>query len=120
VLLVDDEELVRGVGAELLKVLGFTVITASDGADALAVFKAREDIACVILDLTMPKMDGEQCFRELRKLDPGVKVLISSGYSEQEVAEKFVGKGVTGFIQKPFKITTLRDTLKNVLDLQPA
>ncbi len=109
VLLVDDEETIRCVGAEMLKELGFTAITADDGREALEVFKNTPDIAFVILDLTMPHMDGEQCFRELRLLDPDVKVIISSGYNEQEVAQKFIGKGLAGFIQKPYRLSALRE-----------
>lgn len=115
VLLVDDEETVRGVGREMLRELGFSVLTAIDGKDALEIFKTHPEIALVILDLTMPHMDGEQCFRELRMLRPNVKVIMSSGYNEQEVAQKFVGKGLAGFIQKPYKLSTLKSALM-VLD----
>lgn len=69
-------------------------------------------IAFVILDLTMPHMDGEQCFRELRLLKPDVKVIMSSGFSEHEVAQKFAGKGLAGFIQKPYKLSLLKDVIK--------
>jgi PAS domain S-box-containing protein len=111
VLLVDDEEMVRDVGAELLKTLGFSVITANDGIEALALYRSTPDISCVILDLTMPRMDGGQCFRELRQINPDVKVIIASGYSEHEVAQKFGGLGVAGFIQKPYSLAALRDML---------
>lgn len=111
VLLVDDEETVRGIGSEMLKELGFSVITANDGRDALETFKQHPEISIVILDLTMPHMDGEQCFRELRLVKPEVKVVISSGFSESEVTHKFYGKGLGGFIQKPYKLSTLRDIL---------
>ena len=111
VLLVDDEETVRGIGKEMLQALGFTTITANDGKEAVEIFKTTPGIAFVILDLTMPHMDGEQCFRELRQLDPGVKVIMSSGFSEQEVTQKFVGKGLAGFIQKPYKLSVLKDAI---------
>jgi CheY-like chemotaxis protein len=111
VLLVDDEEIVRGIGTEMLKELGFDTITAEDGQEAVAVFKANPGVAFVILDLTMPHMDGEQCFRELRQLDPDVKVIMSSGYNEQEVTAKFIGKGLTGFIQKPYRLSALKKIL---------
>jgi PAS domain S-box-containing protein len=115
VLLVDDEETVRGIGTEMLKELGFQVLTACDGRDALEIFKQRPDISFVIMDLTMPKMDGEQCFRELRQLKADVKVIMSSGYSEQEVSEKFIGKGLTGFVQKPYKLSALRDAIRGMV-----
>jgi two-component system, cell cycle sensor histidine kinase and response regulator CckA len=114
VLLADDEEIVRGIGAELLRELGFTAITANDGREALELFKVTTDIAFVVLDLTMPHMDGEQCFRELKQLKPDVKVIISSGYNEQEVTQKFVGKGLAGFIQKPYRLAILREVVRGI------
>jgi CheY-like chemotaxis protein len=114
VLLVDDEEIVRGIGAEMLSELGFTAITANDGREAAAAFKANPDIAFVILDLTMPHMDGEQCFRELRLLKPDVRVIMSSGYNEQEVSQKFVGKGLAGFIQKPYRLSILQEVIRKI------
>lgn len=116
VLLVDDEETVRGIGREMLKELGFVVITANDGKEAVTAFNDNPDISFVILDLTMPHMDGEQCFRELRQLNPDVKVIMSSGYNEQEVTQKFVGKGLAGFIQKPYKLSILRDAIINMAE----
>jgi CheY-like chemotaxis protein len=114
VLLVDDEETVRGIGAEMLRELGFTVITADDGREGVEQFKQTPDISFVILDLTMPHVDGEQCFRELRQLKPDVKVIMSSGYNEQEVTQKFVGKGLSGFIQKPYKLSILEEAIRKI------
>jgi len=111
VLLVDDEETIREIGAEMLKELGFDVVTAKDGREAVDVYKACTDFSFVILDLTMPHMDGEQCFRELRVLNPKIKVIMSSGFSELEVTQKFVGKGLAGFVQKPYKFSALRDSI---------
>ena len=118
ILLVDDDATVRSIGVELLKVLGFTPITADDGFEAISIYKKTPGIAFVILDLTMPRMDGEQCFHELRQLDPEVKVIMSSGYNEQEVTQKFVGDGLSGFIQKPYKLSVLRDEIKRVVKLR--
>lgn len=114
VLLVDDEETVRSIGAEMLKELGFQVITANDGREALDKYQENPGISIVILDLTMPHMDGDQCFRELRQLDPDVKVIMSSGFSEQEVTQKFAGKGLAGFIQKPYKMSMLKETIQKI------
>ena len=114
VLLVDDEETVRGIGAEMLRELGFEAITAEDGRKALEQFKSNLDIALVILDLTMPHMDGEQCFRELRQINPDVKVIMSSGFNEQEITQKFVGKGLAGFIQKPYKLSVLKEAIRRI------
>jgi CheY-like chemotaxis protein len=114
VLLVDDEETVRGIGKDMLQEFGFTTITANDGREAVKIFKTTPDISFVILDLTMPHMDGEQCFRELRQLNPDVKVIMSSGFSEQEVTQKFMGKGLAGFIQKPYKLSALKEAIQRI------
>ena len=119
VLLVDDEETVIGIGSEMLKELGFEVLTAMDGREAVEVFKEKKGrIAAVLLDLTMPHLDGEQTFRELRLIDPEVKVIMSSGYNEQEVTQRFAGKGLAGFIQKPYKFSTLRNLISTLLPSQ--
>ncbi len=114
VLLVDDEETIRALGSEMLRELGFQAVTAEDGRNALEIFKKRDDIVFVILDLTMPHMDGEQTFRELRRIRPDIRVIMSSGYNEQEVTQKFVGKGMAGFIQKPYNLSMIRDVIRNL------
>ncbi len=117
ILLIDDEETVRAVGRNMLEMLGFQVFTAANGLEGLDVFRSNADeIVCVILDLTMPRMSGEETFRELRKLHRNLPVVMSSGYNEQEVSQRFVGKGLAGFIQKPYTLKVLRDTLRSVLD----
>ncbi len=113
-LLVDDEETVRSIGGEMLLELGFEVVMASDGNEALEKFKARPEIGVVILDLTMPRMGGEHCFRELRRLDPNLRVIMSTGFSEQEIAQKFAGMGLAGFVQKPYNFSVLRDALRKI------
>jgi len=115
VLLVDDEEAVRSVASQMLEELGFTVVTARDGREAVEVFRSRDDIRFVILDLTMPLLDGEQCFKELRAIDDAVKVIMSSGFHEQEVIRKFGGKGLAGFLQKPYTVNALREVIAGVL-----
>jgi signal transduction histidine kinase len=116
VLLVDDEQTVLDVAGRMLEMLGFSVETAFDGFDALEVFKRkRDEIKCVLLDLTMPRMSGEEAFRELRSLAPDLPVVLSSGYSEIEVASRFSVTAVSGFIQKPYRFSELRDTLRKVL-----
>ena len=114
VLLVDDEETIRGIGKDMLQEFGFTTITANDGREAVEIFKATPGISFVILDLTMPHMDGEQCFRELRQIKHDVKVIMSSGFSEHEVTQKFAGKGLAGFIQKPYKLSVLKEAIQKI------
>ena len=103
VLLADDEETIRTLGRRMLERWGFEVLVAEDGREALARFLANKDrIALVILDLTMPHLDGEACYRELRQVQPDVRVILSSGYNEQDVVNRFAGKGLAGFVQKPY------------------
>ncbi len=103
VLVVDDEEAVRSISRRMLERAGFTVLTAVDGHDAVAQFeRERRCISLVVLDLTMPRLDGEACFRALHQLEPEVKVLLTSGFNEQEAVNLFAGKGLAGFLQKPF------------------
>jgi PAS domain S-box-containing protein len=119
VLLVDDEESVRALGRDMLKELGFSVLTAENGVVALEIFReSKEEILCVILDLTMPRMDGEQTFCELRRMKPDVRVIMSSGYNQMEVTQKFVGKGLAGFIQKPYSLVGLGQKLRDAIGEQ--
>lgn len=117
ILLVDDEESVRNVCESMLKHLGYSVIIAGDGKKAIELYKENiKTISAVILDMTMPNMNGEEAFREIRTINKDAVVLISSGYNENEVGARFVGKGVSGFIQKPFVVSTLSFKLKQCLD----
>ena len=116
VLLVDDEHTVRVVTGRMLEAMGFTVITANDGREAVERFRAEgAGIRAVLLDLTMPHLDGEGAFRELRALHPEVRVLLMSGYNEHEAMSRFIGKGLAGFLQKPFKSESLRARLEEIL-----
>jgi len=116
ILLVDDDPRVRSVASEMLVQLGFQVLGAENGREALDVFRTRRaEIACVILDLSMPVMGGEEAFRELRNVSGDVPVLVSSGYTEQDVAQRFAGRKPTGFIQKPYTIANLRGALEEAL-----
>jgi len=116
VLVVDDEDIVRVVVTRMLQRLGYRPLTARDGYEALEAFRAnREDIVAVLLDLTMPRMDGEEACRELRRVDPQVPIVIASGYSEQEVAERFATHRISGFIQKPYRLETLAARLRAAL-----
>jgi two-component system cell cycle sensor histidine kinase/response regulator CckA len=116
ILLADDEETVRMLGKKMLERCGYKVLMAKDGTEAIRLYRThKDDITCCILDLTMPHMDGEETFRELRRIKSDVRVIVSSGYNEQEITERFFGKGLSGFLQKPYQIKELSAKLKEVL-----
>ena len=115
VLVVDDEKMVRDLTCEMLEYFGFRAVVAADGSEAVKVFSEWADkITLVILDLTMPKMDGLATFNKLRTLNPGVKVLLASGFSEQEATRRFSGQGLAGFLQKPYSMDLLRRELETI------
>lgn len=115
-LLADDEEMVLDVGKAMLEQLGFRVIVAADGQEALEKFrKSPDEINCVLLDLTMPKMDGAEVFREIRKLRQDIPVILTSGYSEEEVAEYFSEIVPNAYLEKPFQLAKLTERIHNVL-----
>jgi two-component system cell cycle sensor histidine kinase/response regulator CckA len=116
VLVVDDEEHVLNVADAMLRTFGLGVLTAADGAAALDVYRENRDkIDVVLLDMTMPRLDGAETFRQLRTLNPNLKVILTSGYNEQDATSSFVGKGLAGFIQKPFMLRDLEAMLRRTL-----
>lgn len=104
VLVVDDEESVRTVLSRVLVRAGYKVLSAADGQEALMIFAREvERISAVVLDLTMPRLDGIEVMRLLRRLSPDVRVLLMSGYSDDEVKSRFADEHIAGFLQKPFQ-----------------
>ena len=116
ILVVEDEETVRRTVERILIVLGFDVVLACDGRDGVEKFtQDPRRFKLVLLDLTMPKLDGSQVFGEIRRIDPMIPVILMSGYSEQEATARFSGRGLAGFIQKPFDLPLFRHVLKAAL-----
>jgi two-component system, cell cycle sensor histidine kinase and response regulator CckA len=116
ILLVDDEESLISLGAQMLEHLGFTVLTAADGLQAVELYRKRgKEIDLVLMDLTMPRMDGAKAFGELRRLNPDVRVVLASGYAHEEVATRFAGKDLSGVLQKPYSLARLRELLVGLL-----
>jgi len=116
ILLVDDEQAVLKVAAEILHKLHFNVLAAESGREALRLYREnRGDIVLVILDIVMPGMGGSEVFQEFRNLAPEVKVLLCSGYSIQGEADRLIGIGASGFIQKPFSLRSLEQCINEVL-----
>ncbi len=117
VLFVDDEEIVRETGMQMLERVGYDVLTAESGKKALEIFKKRhEDIDLVLLDLVMPEMNGGAVFDMIREINSDAKVLLSSGYSLDGDAQKIMERGCNGFIQKPFNIKGLSQKLSDILE----
>ncbi|MEM8931682.1 MAG: response regulator [Acidobacteriota bacterium] len=115
-LVVDDEQLVREVAAKVLQRQGFQVLTAADGREALDIFESRkDDIRLVLLDLTMPEMDGETVAREMRRFDSEAKVLLMSGYREKSATQGLDGDQIAGFLHKPFRPNELVAKVQEIL-----
>ena len=114
-LVVDDEETVRVTTARMLEALGFAAQLADHGRTGVEMFAATPEVfTLVVLDLTMPHMDGEEAFHKITALRPGVRVLLMSGFNEQEAIARFTGKGLAGFLQKPFTLDALREKLQQI------
>ena len=114
--MVEDEDYLRETCQEIFAEFGYTVHTAANGEEALRkVTEHGAGIHCVLLDLTMPQMDGEETLHELRRIDAKVRVVISSGYTEAEIAPQFAGKPLFGFLQKPYTLNALTQCLRDAM-----
>jgi PAS domain S-box-containing protein len=120
VLLVDDEEMIIDVGRQLLERLGYNVLSAGNGKQAIEIYKENKgSIQIVILDMIMPDMGGGETFDRLKEINPKIKVLLSSGYSINGQATEILNRGCNGFIQKPFNIKDLSHKVRGILDQSP-
>jgi len=115
VLVVDDEEVVRRTASHALERYGYRTLLAGDGHEAIEIYQREPGISLVLLDLTMPVMSGEEALRGLQTINPGVRVLLTSGYNEVEAVQRFAGKGLAGFIQKPYTAAALAERVKEVM-----
>ncbi len=115
-LLVDDEPLVLELGKQMLVILGFDVLTATDGLDALTVFEANRDrIRLAVLDVNMPRMGGRETMERLRGMDALLPVLVASGFTESQAREKMGAARADGFIKKPFRVDQLQEKIDAIL-----
>ena len=116
ILLIDDEKMILDVGIELLEELGYTVVSAMSGQEAIDIFeKDRDQIDLIIMDMIMPGMGGGETFDRLRDIDPNIKVLLSSGYSINGQATDILRRGCDGFIQKPFNMNQLAEKVQKIM-----
>ena len=118
ILLVDDEDMIIDVGEEMLRKLGYTVMWAKSGNEAVKAYKKHKDeIDLIILDMIMPDISGSEAYDIMKEINPKIKVLLSSGYSVTGEAKEILERGCNGFIQKPFNLTTLSRKIGEILDL---
>ena len=116
VLVVDDEPAVRGMVSNALKILGFQVLNAGDGEQAVDVYRQHvEEIDLVLMDMTMPRMDGREAFLKIRDLRADARVILSSGYSQQDALRDLRGERPMGFLQKPYDLNALASEVRSVL-----
>jgi CheY-like chemotaxis protein len=116
ILLVDDEQMMLEIGRDLLQTMGYRIITARDGEEAVEIYRSRSDeIDLVLLDIVMPKMGGGQAYDCMKAINPDAKVLLLSGYSIDGEATLILERGCSGFIQKPFNMVQLSRSVKAVL-----
>lgn len=116
VLVIDDEDTVVFVTQAMLEEIGFSVMSATDGPEGIELYRRHSDeIRTVLLDLTMPRMSGEEVLRELKKIRSDARVILNSGYNEEEIAEKFSGEGFAGFLHKPYTMGRLTEKLREVI-----
>ena len=121
ILVVDDEEAVRETVRLLLERAGFEVLTAADGLEGLEIFRRRaQEIVCVLLDLTMPEMGGEEVLEALLEVCADARVILSSGYDPSEVVPRLAERQRVAFIQKPYRWRALRDGLRSILEVGSA
>lgn len=116
ILLIDDEDIVREVGSEMLKSLGYSTRVAANGEEGAELYQMhKDDISLIILDMIMPTMSGKQTYQKLKEINGEVKVMLASGYSQDGDIENLLSKGCNGFIQKPFSLEKLSHELKKIL-----
>ena len=117
ILIIDDEEVIRQVADDILSSYGYRVLLAADGEEGVAIYgRQAECIDMVILDMIMPKQGGRETFLKLKKINPEVQVLFSTGYSQNEKVNEIMSLGVSGFIQKPYQVRELLAKVREILD----
>lgn len=117
ILVVDDEEQIRTMAKDMLEGFGYSVMVAETGPEAVEIFgEHRDKIDMILLDMVMPRMSGEKTFRELRNIDPEIKTLLTSGFSQSGRASEILKEGANGFIQKPYQVSELVLKVRSILD----
>jgi len=121
ILLVDDEDMIWDVIIDMLQELGYSVVLAENGRDAVEIYRANPgQIDLVLLDMVMPEVDGHQAFFMLQEIDPDVCVLLSSGYVSEDDAREVLDAGAQGFLQKPYKMVDLARKMRQIFEARRA
>ncbi len=116
VLIIDDEDVVRGVLSEMLDGMGHSVYEASNGAEGVALYKENwREIDIVIVDMIMPRMNGRDAFLEMKKVNPDIRAILSSGFSLDEESQSMLTEGVMGFIHKPYRKDELMEKMAEII-----
>ncbi len=116
ILLVDDDEAVCGLGADMLRALGYSVVTASSGEEAVEYYRRfGDEVDAVIVGMVMPDLGGKTVFEKLRALDPDVRAILSTGYARDERVQDLLDSGMCGFVQKPYTLAQLSATVRAAL-----
>jgi PAS domain S-box-containing protein len=116
ILVVDDEEAVRSVATAFLQEMGYRVLTASDGEEAVEIYRqSREPIDLVLIDMVMPAMGGRECYRALKKLRPQLRAVLSTGYDFNTAVQEILDEGMRGFVQKPYQLRQLSEAVAAAL-----
>jgi CheY-like chemotaxis protein len=116
VLVVDDERVVRDLASDILTSLGYTVVAVNDGLEAIDYYTRHAgEIDLAIVDMIMPRMGGRDCFRALKRIDPNVKAILSTGYSRDGEAQRILDEGMIGFAQKPYTVAQLSEIVSRAL-----
>ena len=116
VLLIDDEQVVQDVASHMLSMLGYQVVTFGSGTEALEYYRAHHpEIDAVIVDMIMPGMGGQECFRELKRINPTIRAILSTGYGVNEKVQSLIDEGIREFVQKPYQLSQLSEAMRRVL-----
>ncbi len=113
VLIADDEKYIRDLTTKMLNISGYKVYLARNGKEAINIFtEKRDEISCILMDLTMPELDGREAFTIIRKIDPDIPVIITSGYCEFDILLKFSNEKISGFLQKPYNLEDILSAIE--------
>ena len=117
IMIVDDHETIWDFLIEALQELGYSVLLAENGLDAVEIYRENPGaVDLVLMDMIMPKCSGHEAFYQIREIDPNIKILLSSGFVAQEAVDDLLANGAAGFLPKPHRIKTLAEELRRILD----